>query len=70
VLPLSKSALAGKGICVYGPNANDQKNMMGGYVNQHPRFIRTIFEGLTDEAPLSNVILHTGEQRLAEASRG
>jgi hypothetical protein len=44
---------------VYGPNANDKPNMMGGYVNQHPRFIRTIFEGLTDEAPLSNVILHS-----------
>ena len=57
LLPLSPAALAGASVAVVGPLANDAWGVMGGYVNQHPSFIRTVFAGLADALPLSNVLL-------------
>ena len=56
-LPLSKPALAGKTVCVLGPNANSSKAMEAGYVNQHPRFITTPYAGLRAALPHSTVKL-------------
>eukprot|EP01052_Picozoa_sp_SAG31_P030407 SAG31_NODE_3116_length_4658_cov_2.625576_5_plen_318_part_00 len=56
-LPLSKSALAGKTVCVLGPNANSSKAMEAGYVNQHPRFITTPYAGLRSALSHSTVKL-------------
>jgi len=57
LLPLSPAALAGASVAVVGPLADDAWGVMGGYVNQHPSFIRTVFAGLADALPLSNVLL-------------
>lgn len=57
LLPLSPDALAGRTVAVIGPCANDTWAVMGGYVNTHPRFVRTPYEGLVDALPLSSVIL-------------
>ena len=57
LLPLSPDALAGRTIAVLGPLANDSWAQMGGYVNQHPPFIRTPWDGLVDAFPLSRVLL-------------
>ena len=35
LLPLSTAAVAGRTVCVVGPNANNTRNMLGGYVNAH-----------------------------------
>lgn len=57
LLPLSPDALAGRTVAVLGPLANDSWAQMGGYVNQHPAFIRTPWQGIVDALPLSRVLL-------------
>jgi beta-glucosidase len=57
LLPLSPADLAGAAVAVVGPLANDSWAVMGGYVNQHPAFIRTVYDGFVDALPLSNVLL-------------
>jgi len=57
LLPLTAAAMAGKGLCVIGPNANDTLNLLGGYVNQHPRFVTTVYQGMVDAYPHSRVHL-------------
>lgn len=59
-LPLDRASLAGKRILVTGPAANDTLVQQGGYVNMHPRFIRTPYEGLVDAFPLSSIGLVQG----------
>jgi beta-glucosidase len=56
LLPLDAVSLFGKTVAVIGPSANDTLAQQGGYVNQHPPFIRTPLEGLTDELALSTVV--------------
>eukprot|EP00040_Diaphanoeca_grandis_P005867 m.34837 g.34837 ORF g.34837 m.34837 type:complete len:844 (-) comp17046_c0_seq1:250-2781(-) len=55
MLPLRPLDFAGKVICVIGPNGNTGVNMLGGYVNQNPRFIITPFIGLQALLPSSSV---------------
>lgn len=65
VLPLSPAALAGKTIAVFGVSAADVLAQQGGYVNQHPPFIRTPVEGLTDAFPLSSIQYEPGCDTIA-----
>ena len=46
----------GKRICVIGPNGDNGKNLLGGYVNQNPRFIATPLTGIADLLPSAEVI--------------
>ena len=57
LLPLSPALLAGRNIAVVGPCANNTFAQLGGYVNSHPLFVRTPFQGLTDSLPMSKVLL-------------
>lgn len=59
-LPLAPGALAGRTIAVVGPSANDTLAQQGGYVTQHPAFIRTPLEGLAAAFPLSAVAFDPG----------
>lgn len=60
VLPLNRDILTGKTVTIFGPSGNDTLAQQGGYVNQHPYFIRTPLEGFTDALPLSNVVYASG----------
>lgn len=57
-LPWPPAALAGRTLAVFGWTANDTQGQEGGYVNQHPPFIRTTLDGVTAGYPLSVVRAH------------
>jgi beta-glucosidase len=62
LLPLSPAALAGKRLCVLGPNANNTLSLMGGYVNTNaggPGII-TVHAGLVAALPGCTVVLAEG----------
>jgi hypothetical protein len=58
-LPLDKAALAGKTVCMFGPNANSTMAQMAGYV-PHPSYIVSPYAGMVDALPGANVKLVEG----------
>jgi beta-glucosidase len=57
LLPLDAASLAGRTVAVIGPNANNSFAQLGGYVNTHPPFIVTPFDGLAAALPQARVLL-------------